>query len=287
MAASHRLSRAKLGAVGIVAAALAAGCGSSAKSVLPPVATTASTLPSPSTTVTVTTTTTTTTTVPGATTTTTPPSNGTRTVVYPLGIDMRAGPSTSAKVLGTLVRGAEVTVNSYNPASGGWLNVKGVSVTGWISANQQLTAPGTFYPFASASGSFSTLYPTTWSATATSSGGAVLRSASGTETVSFSTGASVSALPPLPAGFQPLSSQQLLVCGVTGHLLAYTRGSTTTTSVAPQGQAVTEPYLAVIDLAIDKAHALGIQANLTSLSQISTVISIASSVTFPAKVCGA
>ena len=272
--------------MGIVAAALAAGCGSSAKSVLPPVATTTSTPPAPSTTVTVTTTTTTTT-VPGATTTTTPPSSGTRTVVYPLGIDMRAGPSTSAKVLGTLVRGAEVTVNSYNPASGGWLNVKGVSVTGWISANQQLTAPGTFYPFASASGSFSTLYPTTWSATATSSGGAVLRSASGTETVSFSTGASVSALPPLPAGFQPLSSQQLLVCGVTGHLLSYTRGSATTTSVAPQGQAVPEPYLAVIDLAIDKTHALGIQANLTSPTQISTVISIASSVTFPAKVCGA
>ena len=285
MAAFLRLSKVKLGAVGIVATGLAAGCGSSAKAVLPPVATTTSTLPTPSTTVTVTTTTTTT--VPGATTTTTPPSTGTRTVVYPLGIDMRDGPSTSAKVLGTLVRGAEVTVNSYNPASGGWLNVKGVSVTGWISANQQLTAPGTFYPFASASGSFSTLYPTTWSATATPSGGAVLRSASGTETISFSAGASVSALPPLPAGVQPLASQQLLVCGVTGHLLSYTRGSTTTTSVAPQGQAVTEPYLAVINLAIDKTHALGIQANLTSPSQISTVISIASSVTFPAKVCGA
>ena len=208
-------------------------------------------------------------------------------MLYPLGIDMRAGPSTSAKVLGTLVRGAEVTVISYNPASGGWLNVKGASVTGWISANQQLSAPGTFYPFASSSGSFSTLYPTSWSATATSASGAVLRSASGTVTVVFSTATSVAGLPPAPAGYQPLSSQQLLVCGVTGQLVSFTRGSTAPTSVAPQGQAVAEPYMASIDLAIDTTHALEIQANLTSLAQISTVVSIASSVTFPAKVCGA
>ncbi len=268
------------------AAIVMSACGSSGHSTLPPASTSpptsqASTVP-PSTT----TTTTTTTTVPGATTTTTPPSSGTRTILYPLGVDMRSGPSTTAKVIGSLVRGAQVTVLSYNPASGGWLNVKGASLTGWISANQQLSAPGAFYPFAASDGSFSTLYPTSWSATAKSSGGAVLRSQHGTTSITFTTAASVAGLPPVPAGYQPLSSQQLLVCGVTGHLDSYKSSTTTTTSVAAQGSAAAEPYLAVIDLALDKTHALELQANLADPSQISTVISVASSVTFPEKICG-
>ncbi len=200
---------------------------------------------------------------------------------------MRAGPSTTAKVIGTLVRGAEVTVLSYNPASGGWINIKGASLTGWISADQQLSAPGTFYPFAASDGSFSTLYPTSWSATAKAPGGAVLRSADGTQSITFSTASSVAGLPPVPASYQPLSSQQLLVCGATGHLVSYKNSATTATSVAGQGSAAPEPYLASIDLALDKTHALELQANLTDPSQISTLISVASSVTFPEKICGA
>jgi len=200
---------------------------------------------------------------------------------------MRAGPSTTSKVVGTLVRGAEVTVISYNPASGGWLNVKGASLTGWISANQQLSAPGTFYPFAASDGSFSTLYPTTWSATAKTPGTAVLRSANGTTSITFSEASSVAGLPAVPTGYQPLSSQQLLVCGVTGHLVSYKSSTTTATSVAAQGSAAPEPYLAAIDLALDKTHALELQADLADPSQISTVISVASSVTFPEKICGA
>lgn len=269
------------------AATVLSSCGSSGRSAQPPPSTApatsqASTVP-PSTTTTVTTTTT----VPGATTTTTPPSSGTRTILYPLGVDMRAGPSTTAKVVGTLVRGAEVTVLSYNPASGGWLNVKGASLTGWMSANQQLSAPGTFYPFAASNGSFSTLYPTTWSATAKTAGSAVLRSAHGTTSITFSTASSLAGLPSVPTGYQPLSSQELLVCGVTGHLVSYKSSSTTATSVAAQGSAAAEPYLAAIDLALGKTHALEIQANLADPSRISTVISIASSVTFPEKICGA
>lgn len=235
---------------------------------------------------------TTTTAVPaGATTTTPPPTSGPRTVLAQLGLNVRASPSTSAKVLGTAARGAVLTVLGYNPGSGGWLEVKGATVTGWISADPALSAPGQFSSYSSSSGSFATLYPAGWSVAKSGPSGVVLRDPSGTETVTFRTAAAASQLPAGRSGYLAVSSRQILVCGVTSQLVTYRRAgtpaSTATSGTSVPNTAAAEPYLAQVRLSLDKTHALGIYAELAEPNEVATVFSIASSVTFPFPSCGA
>src|ERR1700689_5135239 len=79
---------------------------------------------------------TTTTSVPGVQTT------GPRTVLSPIGLHVRAGPSTAAKILGTAAEGVVLDVLGHTSQGGGWFKVKGATVTGWITASATLSAPG-------------------------------------------------------------------------------------------------------------------------------------------------
>src|ERR1700678_2324294 len=72
---------------------------------------------------------TTTTSVPGVQT------SGPRTVLSPIGLNVRAGPSKATKVLGTAAEGVVLDVLGHTSQGGGWFKVKGATVTGWISAS--------------------------------------------------------------------------------------------------------------------------------------------------------
>ncbi|HET9051717.1 MAG TPA: SH3 domain-containing protein [Candidatus Dormibacteraeota bacterium] len=89
--------------------------------------------------------------------------SGTRTILATLGLNLRAQPSKTAPVLGSLGEGTVVTVIGNSQAGGGWYQVQGETTTGWISADPQFSTARHMTSFASSQHGFSTLYPDTWS----------------------------------------------------------------------------------------------------------------------------
>ena len=77
----------------------------------------------------------TTTTIPGIQT------SGTRTVLSPIGLNVRDQPAATGRVLGVAGQGAALAVIGYTPAGGGWYHVHGATVTGWISARTDTVRP--------------------------------------------------------------------------------------------------------------------------------------------------
>jgi hypothetical protein len=115
----------------------------------------------------------------------------------------------------------------------------------------------------------------------------VFRSRPAGQTVVVATAANVGQLGRGRAGYQEVSAEQIVACGVTSTLRTYTQqsapgGNTTTTksSGAPPGR-----YLAQVRLTLDAKHALGLDADLTDLSQLQTVRNFANSITFPFPQC--
>src|SRR5438552_1531766 len=81
---------------------------------------------------------------PTVTASTSVQTGGVRTVLSPLGLNLRASASTSAQILGTAAQGTVLTVSDFKAADSGWYKVQGATVTGWISADASLSAPGHF-----------------------------------------------------------------------------------------------------------------------------------------------
>lgn len=252
--------------------ALACGlgaCGSSGhKTVTPPTATT----------------TTTTTAAVSSTTTTIAPGaqvSGPRTVLSPVGLNVRAHAATTAAVLATAAQGTVLTV--LGNSGHGWLLVKGATHTGWISDSASLSAPGKFSAYTSTSNQFDALYPLGWTYSETPPATVVFREASGPDTVVVTTAASTAALGPGRSGYHQTQSEQIVVCGVTTHLDTYT--ATTAPRGAAGPGATAQRYLAQVRVPLDATHALGIDANLADLTALPTVRNFANSVTFPFPQC--
>jgi Bacterial SH3 domain len=214
--------------------------------------------------------TTTTTTTPGVQT------SGSRTVLSPIGVNVRAGPARAAKVLGTAAQGTVLTVLGHTDAAGGWYEVKGATVTGWMSAAPTLSGPGEFRQYTS--GEFNALYPAGWSAAGFPPANVVFKAGSGPNQIVVAAAPSVAKLPAAPQGYGEKSFTAVVVCGVTSDLVTYQPAAASGTTTAP--------YLAEVRLALDPKHALGISANLSDLSsQLQTFQQFLASVTFPVKQC--
>ena len=199
--------------------------------------------------------------------------SGTRTVLSPIGLNVRAHAAKTAKVLGTASQGAQLTVLGYSAVDGGWYLVHGETVTGWISSNATLSAAGTFQVYsAPANLDFSSLYPTTWTVRQTPHT-AVFSAPTGVESITVGVAPTEAKLSQGHTGYALYRSEQIVVCGVTTELSSYT---------AP---GVGSRYLAQIRLTVDATHALGIYGNLTSASQLPTVRNFANSMSFPAPQC--
>jgi hypothetical protein len=227
--------------------------------------------------------TTTATTAPGSqttTSTTTPQTSGPRTVLSPIGLNVRAQPAKTAAVLGTAAQGAVLTVLAH---MAGWFQVKGATVTGWISDSTTLSAKGTLGNYLSSTGDFGALYPAPWTTVGAPPASVVFRSPSGGDTIVVTTAATVALLGTGRAGYRATGSEEVVACGVTSYLVSFVKVAA---PAAPaSGGAVPLPDLAQVRLTLDPQHALGIDANLTDLSQLQTVRDFVNSVTFPFPQC--
>jgi hypothetical protein len=204
--------------------------------------------------------------------------NGSRTVLSPTGLHVRATPSLTARVLGTAGRGAVLDVLGHTGEAGGWYRVRGATLTGWISGNPSLSAPGKFRDFTSGLHQFQVLFPMTWTVVE-SPASAIFRAPAGGETIVVSTAPSIAKLGPARAGYDRVRSETLVACGVTGDLETYAaQGSSL-------GRGAPAPYWARIRLALDHTHAMGIAAGFHQLSELQPVRDFANSISFPYPQC--
>lgn len=209
----------------------------------------------------------------------------------PVGLNVRAAPTSSARVLGAAAQGVALTVLGYTSSDGGWYKVKGATVTGWITAKPTLSAPGQFQSYSSAQ--FTALYPSTWTEpTPAAPSSVVFHPASGSGDIVVTTGSSVSKLPHGRAGYSLKSVSQVVVCGITAGLVVFqqsgtpptTGSATSATSTTSVPQSLT--YLAEARFAVDKKHALGFYADLPDLgATFQTFEDVLESVTFSAPQC--
>lgn len=223
--------------------------------------------------------------------------SGPRTVLSPIGLNIRSAPAKTAPVVGTAAQGAVLTVISHTDQGGGWYQVKGTTVTGYISDNPALSADGKFTPYDSATHNFTALYPESWAATEAPPASVIFHPQSGGDSIVVTTAATAGALAHGHSGYRQDSDTVVVVCGVTGDLLLFeqtsaapatTLGSATTTpgsaTTAPGGT-VAERYVTQIRLTLDAQHALGIEGHLADLAQLPTVQNFLHSIAFPFPQC--
>ncbi len=223
-------------------------------------------------------------TVPAPTTSTTTgiQTSGARTVLSPIGLNVRAQPSKSGRVLGTAAQGVVLSVLGHTAVDGGWYKVKGATVTGWISGSPTLSGQGEFRSFSGAE--FNALYPATWSASRASAVTTLFRSGSDADAIAASVEPNLAGLPTGRSGFGQLGTSQIVVCGVTSRLLTFQRAAPTPTT--PARASAPAPYLAQVRIVVDPKHALGFDATLADLkSHLAVFESFLSSVTFASKQC--
>src|SRR5262249_7382733 len=149
---------------------------------------------------------------------------GTRTVLAPLGLNMRDQPS--GKVIGSLGEGSVVTVLGHTDQAGGWYQVRGASLTGHITADARHSSPRTLPAYGSSQHGFSLLSPDDWNFSDDPAGivtfapvqGAALR-------LRVLAAPTVQALGQAGrAGYAVASGDTIEVFGVTGTLRVYDRG---------------------------------------------------------------
>jgi hypothetical protein len=227
-------------------------------------------------------------------TATTPPgpqASGVRTVLSTNGLNVRAGPTKSARVLGTAAEGVQLTVLGYTSSDGGWFKVRGATVTGWISAEPTLSAPGSFSTYSSAQ--FSALYPAGWaesalpaSPTSPSLSSVLFRPATGAGDIVVTVAGSVAQLPHGRAGYARRSVSQVVACGTTTALVVYQQTGAASNAPAPTTGPESLPYLAEIRLAANRGHALGVYADLPDLGRPLQVLNeFVASMTFSSPHC--
>jgi Bacterial SH3 domain len=213
------------------------------------------------------------------TTTTRPASEarGPQTVLSPVGLNVRSGPSKSDKVVGTAAQGVALLRLGRTNKNGGWYEVSGATVIGWISAAPSLSAPGHFGYYGSTA--FNVLYPAGWTFSGKPNTGVGFRPPSTGEDVIITASTSVAKLPTtkLPTTGHATSIsryglQQVVACGVSGYLYTYRTGSP-------------HKFYADAAFSLGPGHALGLRATLTSLSQITTLLDFVNSISFPLPVC--
>lgn len=167
------------------------------------------------------------------------------TVIAPLGVNFRTGPSTTASAVAVVDQGDTFPVISYTKASGGWWEVRGSTQTGWITADPQYTSTLTFETFSSASASgtpWSVMYSEGWTFDQESSGPVLFTGPAGA-TVTFTTAGTTSQLPTAATSGEVQSGvSSVEVYGVTAPLVTYSSTAKYEASVELQG----EPGLAFL-----------------------------------------
>ncbi len=246
----------------MVGALLAAGCGGGGAAA-PPSTTTTTRPAGPTTSTTVATTT---------TTTSMNQASGQRTVLSPIGLNVRSGPSTTAHPVAIAAQGTVLAVLGHTSSGGGWYKVRGTTVTGWISGSPALSAPGRFAAYAS--NAFDVLYPAGWSEAGTPGRGVTFQAPSTPDKVLIKSAATTAGLhfTAQGAGVALSGSRPVLACGVTTEMATYT---------------TTGPLKLLAEMSLPvRAHlVLGVEAKLSSSAQMPLLLQFVHSLSFPAQAC--
>ncbi|GEM_PF-1443582 len=209
--------------------------------------------------------------VPTSTTVPVTQAGGSRTVLSPIGVHVRARPSLSGRVIASAAQGVVLSVLGHTNAGGGWFKVRGTTVTGWMSDDPALSAAGHFSSYSSAS--FGLLYPASWTVHRAKSSVVFRSPVPGGAYVIVSTAPSLAKLPQLRPGVNGASetaARQVVACGVTSYLDTFTTPS--------------HKVLQLL-LPLDATHALGLQGYLTKPSQVPVFLDFVNSVWFPFPQC--
>jgi len=152
------------------------------------------------------------------------PAPTTITVLAPLGVNFRTGPSTTAPAVGALAQGVALPYLGHTAADGGWWEVQGSSQKGWITADPQYTSTSTFQTFSSASAAgaaWTVMYPEGWTFAQTSSTLVKFTDTAGS-TIAFTTANTTAQLPPAASAGQAQSGVATVeVYGITAPLVSY------------------------------------------------------------------
>jgi Bacterial SH3 domain len=203
-----------------------------------------------------------------------------RTVLAPLGLNLRAADSSTAQVLGTVAQGTLLTVVGHSDSSGGWYRVKGDTTTGWITANPQYTSPHQFTLYQSASHGFTALYLQGWTFTEGDTA-VVFRPQSGGQAIVVQTGANLDQLGAAGRdGYTLASTDTVEVFGVTANLRVYSR---TGTISSPGGPEAPPPlsHLAEIRFTIDSSRAMRLDFGYDNSGDLPQFTDFYNSISFP------
>ena len=209
-----------------------------------------------------------------------PQTTGVRTVLAPLGLNMRASASPTGQVLSTLAQGTLLKVVGYSADNGGWYHVTATSTTGWITANPQFSSPHQFEVYQSAPRGFTALYLENWTFAENPNSVVFRPQSSGGQAIVVQTGPSLDALGPAGRdGYTVATVNSVEVFGVTGVLRVYDRTGT----VASPGADSPPPlaHLAEIRMTIDSARAMRIDFAYDSSGDVQQFTDFYNSMSFP------
>jgi hypothetical protein len=212
--------------------------------------------------------------------------SGVRTVLSPLGLNIHSASSVASPHLGTAAQGVVLSVLDHTDQNGGWYKVQGQTVTGWITADPTLTAPGQFQAYQSTARNFTVLYPQDWTF-AEEPADTLFHPLSGPQTIVVRSGAKTSDFGAGGAsGYLGSGQTTVVVCGVTGDLNEYARSGGAPPTPVP-GTAGPLALLAQIRLRLDATHALALDFNYSAASDLDVFNAVYNSMTFPFPQCQA
>jgi len=217
---------------------------------------------------------------PGATGTSGAQTSGVRTVLAPLGLNLRSADSAQSQVLGTVAQGTLLNVIGHSDNAGGWYRVKGDTTSGWITANPQFSSPHNFTLYQSAPRGFNALYLEGWSFTESDTAVVFRPQSSGGQAIVVTTAATIDQLGPVGrAGYTLASTDSVEVFGVTVNLRVYSRTGT----VASPGPDTPPPlaHLAELRFTIDSTRAMRLDFGYDDSGQLSQFTDFYNSISFP------
>jgi hypothetical protein len=206
---------------------------------------------------------------------------GNRTVLAPLGLNLRDADSSAGKVLGTVAQGTVLTVIGHSDSNGGWYRVKGDTTSGWITANANFTSAHRFTLYQSQQHGFNALYLENWTFTENPASTVFRPQSGGGQAIVVRTAPTLDALGAAGvAGYTLASTDSVEVFGVTANLRVFSR----TGSVAPSPAADQAPplaHLAEIRLTIDSTRAMRLDFGYDNGGDISQFSDFFNSMSFP------
>ena len=229
--------------------------------------------------------------------------SGERTVLIQDGLRIHSSASLSAAVEGTAAWGVTLTVVGYDASGGpwpdssspgGWYQVEGSTVTGWIVADPTDTAFGLLSSIGFQDKQIDgVLYPTDWTYS-DNNGEVTFEPQTGTDlpTLVIREATTLSALGPAGlTGYPSVSSNsEVVACGYTGTLVKYAAGSGTSPqpTTDPGGGSVTRlADFAQFRATLSPSYAIDIEMNYSTADDYAVFENLLDSIRYPFPDCEA